>query len=253
MKLYFCRLTLHDNVFFATREIGELFETGSYLHNWALSYAFFSDELILSPYSSYGKNAQTPVYLENVNERSLQSLNKAGIYLFPGKPVVWSYQINTFKAAQTAYYGKPEKFGDGNASKNYPANIGRAKELAVGSVYHSFLLVKEGVKLPSFLERSSEHTWIRLGKWASKIKVEIKELSNFRKRNGRFICYHPVNPIDLAPTINVFLYDRVVMCPCSLLSVAEMEGEYWEISTNSFLPHPVVLPCHVGYGYGRSG
>lgn len=42
MALYHCLLTLHDNVFFATREMGILYETEKYLHNWALSFALFS-------------------------------------------------------------------------------------------------------------------------------------------------------------------------------------------------------------------
>ena len=41
MVLYHCHLTLHDNVFFASREMGILYETEKYLHNWALSYALF--------------------------------------------------------------------------------------------------------------------------------------------------------------------------------------------------------------------
>ncbi|MCS6959180.1 MAG: type I-D CRISPR-associated protein Cas5/Csc1 [Pseudanabaenaceae cyanobacterium SKYGB_i_bin29] len=250
MRLYFCRLILHDNVFFATREMGELYETGNYLHNWALSYAFFADEFISSPYSCLGESAQTPSYLKNVRERSLLALNQEGIYLFPGKPILWSYQINTFKAAQTNYYAKVEKFGEGSASKNYPANIGRAKELAIGSIYHSFLVIEEDKKLPSFIARKAEQIWIRLGKWSSKVKVEVVPITNFRQKTGRFICHHPVNPLDLGPRVRVLLYDRVVMCPCSLLSTAEMEGEYWEINSNVFSPEPVFLPCHVGYGYG---
>ena len=34
-----CRLVLHDSVYYSTREVGRLFETGRYLHNWALTYA----------------------------------------------------------------------------------------------------------------------------------------------------------------------------------------------------------------------
>jgi len=34
-----CRLMLHENLFYATREIGRLYETGRYLHNYGLTYA----------------------------------------------------------------------------------------------------------------------------------------------------------------------------------------------------------------------
>ena len=58
MILYQCTLTLHDNVFFATREMGTLFETEKYLHNWALSYALFEGQHINRPYRLKGEYAQ---------------------------------------------------------------------------------------------------------------------------------------------------------------------------------------------------
>ena len=32
-------LTLHDSLYYATREMGRLYETESVIHNWALTYA----------------------------------------------------------------------------------------------------------------------------------------------------------------------------------------------------------------------
>lgn len=68
MALYHCTLTLHDNVFFATREMGILYETEKYLHNWGLSFALFSIHYIPQPYRLQGELAQKPTYLV---ERSL--------------------------------------------------------------------------------------------------------------------------------------------------------------------------------------
>jgi CRISPR-associated protein Csc1 len=135
VHIYRCTLTLHDNVFFASREMGLLYETEKYLHNWALSYAFFSGIHIPSPYRLHGNNTQTPAYLDSKREQNLLHLNDLGIYVLPAKPLHWSYQINTFKAAQTTYYGKSKQFGEKGANRNYPINYGRAKELAVGSEY----------------------------------------------------------------------------------------------------------------------
>ena len=39
MHIYHCRLMLHEPLFFATREVGRLYETGRFLHNYALTYA----------------------------------------------------------------------------------------------------------------------------------------------------------------------------------------------------------------------
>ena len=50
MPIATCRLTLHDTVFYATREMGTLFETERFLHNYALSYALFNDRYIQVPY-----------------------------------------------------------------------------------------------------------------------------------------------------------------------------------------------------------
>lgn len=96
MTLYHCSLTLHDNVFFATREMGILYETEKYLHNWALSYALFEATYIPKPYRLKGALAQRPSYLEDpeTHEQSLQILNRVGIYVFPAQPLIWSYQVN---------------------------------------------------------------------------------------------------------------------------------------------------------------
>ena len=39
MHIYHLELTLQDTVYFATRELGRLYATENYLHNYALTYA----------------------------------------------------------------------------------------------------------------------------------------------------------------------------------------------------------------------
>ncbi len=219
---YLCHLTLHDNVFFASREMGTLYETEKYLHNWALTYALFEVTHIPKPYRMQGNLAQKPVYLERDREQNLVQLNDLGIYVFPALPITWSYQINTFKAAQVAYYGKSKQFGAKGADRNYPINYGRAKELAVGSIYCTYIISKDKINIPQ---------WIRLGKWSSKIKIEVEplEISNIKSRSGTFICRHPLNPIDLPLSTQLLLYNRIVMPPSSLVSQAQLEGDFWEL------------------------
>ena len=224
MTIYLCQMTLHDNVFFASREMGVLYETEKYFHNWALSYAFFEAEYIPRPYRLKGEAAQKPGYLDRDNEQNLLLLNDAGIYVFPAQPLRWNYQVNTFKAAQVNYYGKSKQFGDKGADRNYPINYGRAKELGVGSTYRTFIVMPDEVKLP-------QTKWIRLGKWASKIKVEITPIPNkfIQSKSGDFVCTHPLNPIDLSHQIQLQLYNRIVMPPTSLISQAKLLGEHWQI------------------------
>jgi CRISPR-associated protein Csc1 len=220
-------MTLHDNVFFASREIGVLYETEKYLHNWALSHAFFEVEHIPKPYRTSGENAQKPNYFDRRNEQNLEQLNDAAIYVFPAIPLQWNYQINTFKTAQVNYYGRPKQFGDSGANRNYPINFGRAKELGVGSTYRTFIITPDMVILP-------ERKWIRLGKWASKIEVNIfaipPEIISHTSRD--FICKHPLNPLDLPPQTQLQLYDRIVMPPTSLISQGKLVGDCWEIEAN---------------------
>jgi CRISPR-associated protein Csc1 len=226
MTLYHCALTLHDNVFFATREMGILYETEKYLHNWALSYALFEATYIPRPYRLKGEFAQRPSYLDDpeTHEQSLQLLNRVGIYLFPAQPLTWSYQVNTFKAAQVSYYGKSKQFGDKGANRNYPINYGRAKELAVGSRYRAFLTATPEINIPKI-------QWIRLGKWSAKIRVEFTVIPNhwMQTRSGEYTCQHPLNPLDLASSNRLLLYNRIVMPPVSLVSQAQLTGDYWEI------------------------
>lgn len=252
MILYHCLLTLHDNVFFATREMGILYETEKYLHNWALSYALFKVAYIPQLYRLQGQGAQKPNYFEVGKEQSLAHLNDAKIYVFPAKPLQWSYQINTFKAAQTTYYGKSKQFGDKGADRNYPINYGRAKELAVGSQYRTYVIAPNEIIIPR---------WIRLGKWAAKIKVETVLLpsSLLQNKSGEYSCDHPLNPLDLPSNTQLLLYNRIVMPPASLVSQAQLQGDYWELSGNnwdqfkqnySHLPQTICLPSGVYYGAG---
>jgi CRISPR-associated protein Csc1 len=221
MTLYHCTLTLHDNVFFATREMGILYETEKYLHNWALSYALFKVDYIPQPYRLQGEAAQKPAYLDDNSEQNLLCLNQAKIYVFPAQPLHWSYQVNTFKAAQVAYYGKSKQFGEPGADRNYPINYGRAKELAVGSQYRTYIIAPENLKIPR---------WIRLGKWAAKVQVEVIPIpeSVLSTKSGEYICQHPLNPIDLPTTTKLLLYNRIVMPPVSLVSQAQLRGEFWQ-------------------------
>lgn len=227
MLLYQCDLTLHDNVFFASREMGMLYETEKYLHNWALSFAFFEIDYIPKPYRVKGIDAQKPSYLDSTKEQNLIHLNQAGIYVFPALPLTWSYQINTFKSAQVSYYGKPAQFGGEGAKLNYPVNIGRAKELAVGSEYRTYVITPQPIKIPR---------WIRLGKWSAKVRVEETQITDIKEGSGRYITRHPLNPLDLPTSSTLLLYNRIVMPPVSLVCQAQLSGDYWELPDGTNLP-----------------
>jgi CRISPR-associated protein Csc1 len=252
MHLYHCLLTLHDNIFFASREMGTLYETEKYLHNWALSYAFFKGIYIPNPYRLSGERAQKPEYLDEDKEQNLLHLNREGIYVFPGKPLHWSYQVNTFKSAQTAYYGISKPLGSAGVDRNYPVNYGRAKELAVGSQFRTYLLANHDIS------ETIPH-WIRLGKWSAKIEVNITPITElfYQPLAGDYHCDHPLNPLDLPTTTELQLYNQIVMPPTSLVSQAQLQGQYLKVEGDSwnefrktqlYLPDKITLPLGVNYG-----
>ena len=209
MHITRCRLILHDTLFYATREMGTLYETGRYIHNYALSYALFNDTIIRVPYfcASYKPNYAS----------DLGRLNDAGIYVTPARPVTWDYILATWKMAQVTWYRRPERFG----GKNYPRNIGRAKELAPGSTFEFFVISQRPVSLPR---------WIRLGKWMSKAEVAIilTQTGKERLADEPFTVACPLNPLDV-PT-QAIAFDLISMPPVSLINNARLLGAYYEVS-----------------------
>lgn len=208
MYLLRCRLTLHDTLFFATREMGTLFETERYLHNFALSYALFGDTILSRPSFT---DSYRPRYREE-----LALLNAAGIYVLPAQPLVWDYLLITWKIGQVTYYRRPERFGA--SGRNYPANIGRAKEIAPESIFECYVLSEEPLRLPR---------WIRLGKWHSKALVETEEVA-LKMRTGAFASACALNPLDVPDGV-LRTFDIVAMPPSSLVSNARLEGSYYEV------------------------
>lgn len=227
MYVICCHLVLHDSVYYATREMGTLYETERYFHNYALSYALFNGWQFLrdvEPYIAvpYFCNSYRPSYLSD-----LAVLNKAGIYVTPARPLTWSYLLVTWKMAQVDYYRKSEKFG----GKNYPVNIGRAKELAPDNVFEFFIISNQALTLPH---------WIRLGKWMSKVEVEVKWQAEVVAKQGDFIVNHPLNPLDVPITPTAF--DLISMPPVSLISNVRFYGEYYQAEN-------IRLPANMRYTF----
>jgi CRISPR-associated protein Csc1 len=214
MHLYRCTLTLHESLYYATREMGTLYETGQYLHNYALSYALFNGELIQVPYfcASY-----RPSYGDD-----LAALTRQGIYVTPALPLQIDYLLATWKIGQVSYYRKSEQFG----GRNYPANIGRAKELAPESTFRCYVLSAAPLALPR---------WVRLGKWHSKTLLDVEELKDVQERDGSYAAAAPLNPLDVPPgTLRAF--DIISMPPASIVANARCAGRHYALPGNLGLP-----------------
>jgi len=195
-----CHLELHDYLFYASREMGRLYETEKYLHNYGLTYAL---GLVKAPYANL---AQVPRYAEDLAE-----MNTQGVYVTPAHPLQYSFAFHTFKMANVNYYNFTPQ-----VSTNQVV-FGRAKELAPQSSFEFFVLSEQQVKLPR---------WIRLGKWMAKAYVRIVAQDSVQRRDGFYHASGVLNPLDLAhvpDNCNI-----VAMAPASLITNVTATGEHYE-------------------------
>ena len=215
--IYRCQIELHDSLYFATREIGRLYETEPVIHNYALCYALgLVDSAIYSTTVSeehsyrYFCPEQIPKY-----EQHLTALNQQGIYVTPARSLFHSSTLNTWKYANNNYHVEMEK-----TQKNIPS-FGRTKEIAPESKFEFFIISEKPLKLAK---------WIRLGKWMSKAAVEIVEQKEVKRSQSEadVIFRYLLNPLDVMFSHQVISYDVVNMPPVSLIQNVKMLGRYYE-------------------------
>ena len=220
MFIQVCRLELHDYLFYASREMGRLYETEKYLHNYGLTYAL---GLAKSPYTNL---AQVPHYQED-----LDGMNKQGVYVTPAHPLRYTFSFSTFKMANVNYYNFTPQ-----VSSNQVV-FGRSKELAPESSFEFFVLSEHETVLPR---------WIRLGKWMTKARVEVKAQGMARVKQGTFRADGALNPLDLAllpENCNI-----VAMAPASLVTNVSCTGSYYEFDyDNGGHRRTIRLPMEMSY------
>lgn len=215
--IYRCQIELHDSLYFATREIGRLYETEPVIHNYALCYALgLVDSAIYCTTVAeehsyrYFCPEQIPKY-----EQHLTALNQQGIYVTPARSIFHSSTLNTWKYANNNYHVEMEK-----TQKNIPS-FGRTKEIAPESKFEFFIISEKSLKLAK---------WIRLGKWMSKAAVEIVEQKEVKRSQSESDVIFPylLNPLDVMFSHQVISYDVVNMPPVSLIQNVKMLGRYYE-------------------------
>lgn len=232
-NIYRCILELHDSLYFATREIGRLYETEAVLHNYALSYVLglvdnpqFNTTVAQEHSYSYFCPEQVPKY-----EEHLTPLKQQGIYVTPGKALNHTTILNTWKYADNRYHVEMKQ-----TEKNIPS-FGRTKEIAPESQFEFFVLSEKALILPR---------WVRIGKWASKARLEVQQLPEPRYNQAKeFTCFWPLNPLDVMFTNQVLTYDTVNMPPVSLIRNVRMVGEHY---TFDAIPD-LKLPAQMQYRF----
>lgn len=232
--IYHCILELHDSLYFATREIGRLYETEPVLHNYALSYVLglvdsskFNTIVEEEHSYRYFCSEQIPRYKEH-----LTPLNQQGIYVTPAKVVSHTAILNTWKYADNRYHVEMKQ-----TEKNIPS-FGRTKEIAPESQFEFFVISEQKLELPK---------WVRIGKWASKAELKIQEIQNPQLHSAKeFTCSHPLNPLDVMFTNQVISYDTINMPPVSLIQNIKMRGEYYSFDKVKTLKIPAKMQYHFG-------
>jgi CRISPR-associated protein Csc1 len=224
--VYRCHLELHDSVYYATREIGRLYETEPVIHNYALCYALglvdselYSTTVAEEHSYRYFCPEQVPKY-----EEHLTPLNQQGIYITPARSISHAAILNTWKYANNNYHVEMEK-----TQKNIPS-FGRAKEIAPESQFEFFVISQKEIKLPK---------WIRLGKWMSKAELTVQQLPKPKTAEGVFTCVYLLNPLDVMFTNQVISYDVVNMPPVSLIQNVQIQGQYYQFEDIKDLKIPV--------------
>ncbi|MEG4996911.1 type I-D CRISPR-associated protein Cas5/Csc1 [Microcoleus sp. B4-D4] len=214
--IYRCQIELHDSLYFATREIGRLYETEPVIHNYALCYALglvdsaiYSTTVAEEDSYRYFCPEQIPKY-----EQHLTALNQQGIYVTPARSISHASTLNTWKYANNNYHVEMEK-----TQKNIPS-FGRTKEIAPESKFEFFIISEKSLKLAK---------WIRLGKWMSKAELTTEEMGNGdNRKNGDFIFPYLLNPLDVMFSHQVLSYDVVNMPPVSLIQNIKIRGQHYQ-------------------------
>ncbi len=207
MLLYDCHLTFHDNLYYETRTLGRLYETGRLLRNIALCYALGLAQ------TTYFHDTDIPHYAQE-----LAALNEADIYVTPASGENLQYAIHTFKLGDERSAVFMER-----SNVNIPT-YGRAKEISVGSRFRFGVLSEQTLPFP---------TWLRMGLWMSKARLDTQEiaLEHVSQERAETISLYPMNPADMPETAILRLFDLVSMRPSSLVENALIEGDEWWVAT----------------------
>jgi len=204
-------------VFYATVERGKVYETGSFIHNYALAYAL---GLAQGDTYAYAQLAQEPHYQEE-----LTPLN-GRVYLTPGQAVRVSHRLvqwNTLREAY-AFPGKPPSLG-------YP-DWGFARMLRPGSRFLFYILLSAqslDAVAPAIADLlAGRRTRVRLGKFSAKARLEMHKADQVRAANGPFTSEPLLNWRDLGvdPVVCDVLASSL---PTRLISRAQFGNEgYYE-------------------------
>lgn len=237
MTIYRADLTLMEHAFFASREIGTLYESEPLIGNYALTYAL---GLCAAPYDWSGP----PRY-----KQDLTPLNERGIYVTPAtfQPGKLRYAFSQFNAQSDSYYFRFDQNAIATGIKkaraaNFP-QTGKIRMLGLASEAIFYVLVRDGelAHLPSY---------IRLGKFNSKARIvwTLLQTQEGQPREAEKEMTMFLNAVDLPPAHLAHLRAFAIynIYPAPLLRQCRLHGPFWV----AIQPQgdDVFLPAGMRYG-----
>ncbi len=217
MHIYRVTIELLDYVFYATTERGKVYETGAFIHNYALAYAL---GLAQGDTYAYAPQVQQPHYVEE-----LTPLNDS-LYLTPAAPQRVAHRLVQWNTIREGY-ALPAKA----PSLGYP-DWGFARVLRPGSLFTCYLLLQKDASLPRSPALqgllAGRPVWIRLGKFPGKARLQAERAESVQEKRGPFETEAMLNWRDLEQ--DPLVCDIVAASlPTRLLSRAHFKnGAYYE-------------------------
>lgn len=236
MRAYQGILTLHEHVYFASREIGVLFASEPVIGNYALTYAL---GLCSSPYYWDGG----PRY-----KQDLAPLNAAGIYVTPAafdqSRIYFAFQ--QFNAQTDTYYSRFDQNAIGTVrgqtarANNFPQN-GKLRMLGLGSVARCYVLCTQDttLNLPSY---------IRLGKFNSKARIQWTEVDVTTTEVSDALVRASLNAADVPDGADLRILSLISVHPAPIINAALLSGPCWRLDSGGSNTGAPLLPTGLRYG-----
>lgn len=228
-----------EPVFFASRELSDTYYTEGAIGNYALAYAM---GWVRSPYRLRGQASSKPTYKEDLGVLAGQG------YILPAWPVDGkvTFRFERFNALSDSYWyamtnnrvatarqdvplARTGKKPNSYRASNFP-QTGRLRLIERGNVFQT--LVLGNLNIPEY---------IRLGKFMSKVRVEIMNTFDLNTLPvGNYSTQAYLNVADLSRQMNFITFDLIAIPPASLLKNLHFYGEAWQMGD-------YIVPAHLQF------
>lgn len=229
MRVFEATLELHEPAFFASREVGIVFQTEPVVGNYALAYAL---GLCAAPYGFRRGDPWdgSPRYKED-----LAPLNDLGVYVTPATfdDATLRFTVSQFNAQADSYYyryGQNSIVVRRDLTRDPATNVpqaGRLRMLGLGSRAAFFVLAEDSAQqepphLPSY---------IRLGKFNSKARLIWQEREVRIEQRAAATVPVYLNPVDLPDPDALAAFDVLAVPPVPLIRNAQLGGDFLVLGT----------------------